>query len=753
MTEGAHSRLSRERWALLEPLIDTALELDENGRAAFISRLAREDPDLADDLRRLLDQADRNDDVLEAAAAERDVLLVEPPNAGVHDRLRVDLQASLDGYVIERELGGGGMSRVFVAHDSNLQRRVVIKVLMPQLNASLSAERFARETKLSASLQQANIVPVIAAGSAAGLPYFVMPFVEGQSLRERLARDGPLPLGETIGILRDVARALAYAHKRGIVHRDIKPGNVLLSGGAAVVTDFGIAKALVDAASSASSPTDHFVTDAGTTVGTPSYMAPEQAIGDPGTDHRADIYAFGCMAYEMVTGKPPFSYDAKHRVIAAHLKEDPPSVVTLRSDAAPIADLIARCLVKEPSQRPQNADELLDGLDRAGSPRSAERTKRAVLVLVSGVICAALLIGLWIGRRDPLPAARPASASSSEASTSNLVASGSRRGSTTNPMAYELNLRGRDPVLMRNDSTARVGLKYFQQAIALDSTFALAYAGLARMYTRLAISDADVGRNRELLALGRAAAAKALAIDDSLADAHFQLGFVESASQRFSIAEQELQRAIELDPRLSEARETLAVTYEMTERPQEALTQARQAVRDDPLSRSAIAEYSRALYFNGECGAALAEAAKVSGLRPPLLRVSPVIAFCDAEQSRWADAIAAIEPQARAKNIGSHYLGVLGNVLARGGRQSEAVGVRAELMQRRLAGHAGAGDIALVEAGLGNVDAALAWCDTAVTDFSITPELMGPALAAVRRDPRFDRIRERLGIPRLRGGD
>ena len=748
MTGGAHSPLSRERWALLEPLIDTALELDENGRAAFISRLARQDPDLAADLRRLLDQADRGIGVLEAAAAERDVLLVEPPNAGLHDRLRGDLQASLDGYVIEGELGGGGMSRVFVARDSRLDRRVVIKVLMPRLNASLSVERFARETKLSASLQQANIVPVIAAGSAAGLPYFVMPFVEGQSLRERLVRDGPLPLGETIGILRDVARALAYAHKRGIVHRDIKPGNVLLSGGAGVVTDFGIAKALVDAASSSSSPADHFVTDAGTTVGTPSYMAPEQAIGDPGTDCRADIYAFGCMAYEMVTGKPPFSYDAKHRVIAAHLKEEPPSVVTLRPDAAPIAVLIARCLAKEPGQRPQTADELLDGLDRAGPPRSAERAKRAVPMLVSGAIGAALLIGTWSARRELLPTARPASASPSQASMSQLATSAPRRGTTTNLMAYELNLRGRDPMLMRSDSTTRVALKYFQQAIALDSTFAPAYAGLARMYTRLAISNNDAARNREFIALGRAAATKAIAIDDSLADAHFQLGFVESAAHQYSLAERELRRALELDPRLTEAHETLAVTYEMTERPREALSQARQAVRDDPLSRSAIAEYSRALYYSGDCDAALAEAAKVSGLRPPLLRVSPVIAFCDAEKSRWADAVAAIEPQARGKNIGSHSLGVLGNVLARGGRRAEAEGVRAELMRRRLAGHAGADDIALVEAGLGNVDAALAWCDTAVTELAIGPDLMGPALASVRRDPRFDRIRERLGIRR-----
>ena len=208
------------------------------------------------------------------------------------DELSQQLQAALgSAYTIERELGGGGMSRVFLASESRLRRKVVIKVLAPELAAGVSAERFEREIELAAALQQANIVPVLAAADLGGLPYYTMPFVDGLTLRARLDR-GPMPVAEVVSVLRDVARALKYAHERGVVHRDIKPENVLLSGDAAVVTDFGIAKAL--AASRAKAP-GGTLTQLGTSLGTPMYMAPEQAAGDPDTDHRADVYAFGVM--------------------------------------------------------------------------------------------------------------------------------------------------------------------------------------------------------------------------------------------------------------------------------------------------------------------------------------------------------------------------------------------------------------------------------------------------------------------------
>ncbi|HEY8852597.1 MAG TPA: serine/threonine-protein kinase, partial [Gemmatimonadaceae bacterium] len=217
--------------------------------------------------------------------------------------LRDQLQATLGtAYILERELGGGGMSRVFIAEDTSLGRKVVVKVLLPDLAATVNIERFRREIQLAAKLQHPHIVPVLSAGISEGLPYYMMPFIEGESLRARLARSGELPVHDTARILRDVLSALSYAHEHGVVHRDIKPDNVLLTGNHAVVADFGVAKAL-----SASTNPGSSLTSLGVALGTPAYMSPEQAAADPSTDHRADLYGVGAMAYEMLTGQQVFS--------------------------------------------------------------------------------------------------------------------------------------------------------------------------------------------------------------------------------------------------------------------------------------------------------------------------------------------------------------------------------------------------------------------------------------------------------------
>jgi serine/threonine-protein kinase len=267
------------------------------------------------------------------------------------------------GYTIERELGGGGMSRVFVAFDDALQRRVAVKVMPEHLAASVSVDRFKREILLSAGLQHPHIVGVLSAGEAAGLPFFVMPYVEGESLGTRIGSGGAMPVRETVSILKDVARALAYAHERGVVHRDIKPHNILLAAGAATVTDFGVAKALRSARRSGGDR-DGNLTITGTSLGTPLYMAPEQAAADPDVDHRADIYAFGITAYEMLTGHPPFAGLAPRALLAARMTQDPPALTTIREGVPPsLSQLVMRCLAREPNDRPQTAMELLSALD------------------------------------------------------------------------------------------------------------------------------------------------------------------------------------------------------------------------------------------------------------------------------------------------------------------------------------------------------------------------------------------------------
>ncbi|HJU89454.1 MAG TPA: serine/threonine-protein kinase, partial [Gemmatimonadaceae bacterium] len=288
--------------------------------------------------------------------------------------LRERLQSHLTGaYTLERELGGGGMSRVFVGVEEALGRRVVVKVLPPELAAGVNLERFRREIQLAAQLQHPHIVPVHAAGMADGLPYFTMPLVDGESLRTRLKRDGRLPIADVVRIMRHVADALAYAHDRGIIHRDIKPDNVLMAGSHALVTDFGVAKALSAAKSAGSGGAE--LTMIGTTMGTPAYMAPEQAAADPTSDHRADIYSLGILAYELLTGKTPFGGRTPQETLAGHLTEKPAPIGNARPDVQPDLDaLVMRCLSKRPEDRPQNATEVVRDLESIMTPGSGTLT-------------------------------------------------------------------------------------------------------------------------------------------------------------------------------------------------------------------------------------------------------------------------------------------------------------------------------------------------------------------------------------------
>jgi serine/threonine-protein kinase len=310
---------------------------------------------------------------------------------------RDQLQASLGGaYSLERELGGGGMSRVFVARDEALGRAVVVKVLAPELAEGVSIERFAREIRLAAALQEPHIVPLLSAGAThEGLPYYTMPFVAGESLRARLRRGADVPIAEAVSILRDVTRALVYAHSQGIVHRDIKPDNILLSSGTAMVTDFGIAKAIQ--LSKGVAPDG----PPGPSLGSPAYMAPEQATGESDVDHRADLYSLGVLAYELLAGHHPFpDKTSPQQLLGAHLSLTPPPL----AKAAPhvprrLAALVTRCLDKDAEARPHDAEELRVALDDiAAELRTGRRVSRWVAVgaaAAAAVVTAALTVAAW----------------------------------------------------------------------------------------------------------------------------------------------------------------------------------------------------------------------------------------------------------------------------------------------------------------------------------------------------------------------
>lgn len=291
------------------------------------------------------------------------------------DALSVDVRTALaDRYNLEHEIGAGGMATVYAARDTRHDRGVAVKVLRPELASTIGGERFLREIAIASRLQHPHILSLIDSGIANGLPYYVMPLIHGESLRARLALEGELPLDDGIQILRQVLDALAYAHANGIVHRDIKPENVLLSGYAlrggassgrwhALVADFGIAKALSDAGAGS------VLTATGISIGTPAYMSPEQAAGDPHVDHRADIYAVGLMAYEIFTGTPPFSGATAQHLIAAHLTRTPESPSKHRpAIPADLDRFILRCLEKHPADRWQSAEDALARLDTILTP-------------------------------------------------------------------------------------------------------------------------------------------------------------------------------------------------------------------------------------------------------------------------------------------------------------------------------------------------------------------------------------------------
>jgi serine/threonine-protein kinase len=276
------------------------------------------------------------------------------------------------------------MSRVFLAEESRLGRQVVIKVLPPEMGAGVSADRFEREIQLAARLQHPHIVPLLTAGAAGDLVYYVMPYIQGESLRVKLAREGELPVAEAARVLREVVDALAYAHRNGVVHRDIKPDNILLADGHAVVTDFGVAKAVEGGQAEARSggPT---LTSLGVALGTPTYMAPEQAAADPHIDHRADIYSVGVLAYEMLAGQPPFSAPTPQAMLAAQITQAPQPLAIRRPACPPhLSGAIMRCLEKRPADRWQSAAELAPQLESVSTPASGMAPSGAQPAVSSG---------------------------------------------------------------------------------------------------------------------------------------------------------------------------------------------------------------------------------------------------------------------------------------------------------------------------------------------------------------------------------
>ncbi len=857
--------MDEARVARVAALFDRAVAVPRAKRSAFLQVVCGDDEELRQELSSLLEAHESSTGFFEDLAAK----VVTPVSAAVLVRGLSDplpeLESLLQGrYRIERELGGGAMSRVFLAEELGLGRKVVIKVLPPGPGAIVSAERFRREIQLAAQLQHPHIVPLLSGDSSGRLLYYTMPFVEGESLRTRLARDGALPVRDATRIWRDTLDALAYAHARGVVHRDIKPGNILLGGGYALVSDFGIARAIEAAADDAD------VTGPGLSIGTPAYMAPEQVRGEAGADHRADIYAAGLVMYEMLEGRLPFDGASPRELLLARLADAPRPIG--RVDCPPeLAATALQCLARDPADRPASAEALLARLETSAPIGSGRLRRAASRRFLPYALAAAALgaLGFGASRLGDGPAelsSRAATAPSiailplanlsaeagdaalADGMTEELIAilsrggrlrviastsvralqerqlevrqiaeslrvshvlegalqkvgqklrmqvrlvdardgstqwsatyareigdifavqddianavageldvqlaagggSGRRGGYTPSIAAYEWYLRGRQTSLLRSDAGRRQGVEYLMRALAADSSFAAAYAGLTWLY--LNQTGSSPGDHREWQARARAAALKAIALDTTLAEAHAALGWTHTVLRDWAPAETALSRAIALDPTVHRGYEGLARIYMLTGRPAEQLAAARRGLETDPFSVQATRELALALSMNGRCDEALELLRPLKELTPPAGVAGVLRGQCYARKGMWPEAIAELR-WAMQTNGARTALALLGYAMARGGRTDEALEILGDLLVGRRHSH-GAFGIAVVYTGLRGYDQAFAWLQKAVEEGSVRPYIMDPLFEDLHRDPRFDRIFD-LASPMAAGG-
>jgi tetratricopeptide (TPR) repeat protein len=561
-----------------------------------------------------------------------------------------------------------------------------------------------------AGLSHPHILPLHDSGEAEGLLFFVMPYVEGETLRQRIDRDTQLDIEDVVRITREVASALDSAHRHGVIHRDIKPENILLGEGGALVADFGIALAVSTAsARDASQP--------GWIVGTPRYMSPEQMLGETSIDNRSDVYSLGVVAYEMLTGQPPL------------VRPTAPPLHHLRGGIPAGADaVLVKALAPAPGDRYSTAGAFADALHRALILRGTRR--RAVLVATGIIALTATVVGTTLVRHQ--------GATSTALQTSTGAAPyGSHQ--TRNIAAYDLYQRGLDRAFSRHDSAARVAIQYFKGAIAADSTYAAAYAQLAHMYVTYVFAGVSGDSLQEAVANSQAAALKAVDLDDSLSNAHAELGYVRMFVQYdMTSAGTELKRAVALDPTSGRAHDYLQYLYLWTERPDEAVAEARRATQLDPLSVENSAGLAGALVGDRRYDEALALIAKLREVRPPLSRLYDLTAHVDMAKGMWPEAIAEYGGK------DAEASGFLGRALAMAGDRADARRMLRELIGDEQREGGLAFDVALVYEGLGDYDNAIAWLDKSIDEHSLILQIMLPPYERLRADPRFERIRRRL---------
>ena len=725
-------------WLRLKQIVAEAFELPATERGAFLDDRCA-DPAEREEAERLLDACVRaqGSGLLATPAAEFAGPVIDEIDDEAR-RIPDELRLALAGrYSIEREIGRGGMATVYLAHDERHGRVVALKLLRPELSMveqpSRGAARFQREIEIAAALSHPHIVPLHDSGIAAGCLYHVTPFVDGETLSERLRRAGSLPIPESIRILRDVARALSHAHDRGLVHRDIKPGNILLTrDGDALVTDFGVATGL--AAAHGEGVSDAKLTEDAMLLGTPAYMSPEQVVGAP-VDQRSDLYSLGVVAYELVCGAHPFAGRPRHELLTAHVSESPPAVSHPGREIPPqLASLIGQMLAKRSEDRPASAVDVLAALDRiAARPRPVvPAAARRVLRLIPAI---GLLVLLSSSYHAP--------AAIADSSITAVPLDTGARG-TDDREAYDLFQKGRHLVGTRQRDALLRSLAFFEAAIARDSSYARAHAALADAYVFLGMFGHMPPH--EAFPTARAAAEHAIALEPGLVEARASLAHLMFVYEwNWAGAELALQRAIALDPEYPILRMYYASFLHSVGRSEEALVQLAIAGDLDPLIHTGLFR-GRVFIDTGRPQEAEVVLREVIDVEPRLDLAHHFLAHAYLQMSRPDDAVASMR---RAAALSGRRDSIqLAYVYAATGDRSEA---RAVL--DRLADGDGNLDLlgfhlAMAYAEIGEVETAFRWLGTAYEERAGFMNLLGVAVGfeAIRSDPRFVDILRRMGL-------
>jgi len=865
--------ISAERWKQLEPLIDAALDVPPERRRAFLSDACAGDAALQADAELLLGYHDRRDVLFDGSIGERFGDLFDNRIASVPEILA-------GKYRIERELGRGGMATVYLAWDLRHERHVAVKVVHPHIAAVLGIERFLTEIKTTARLQDPHILALHDSGEADGFVFYVMPYVEGGSLRRRLEHEKQLPVDEAVRIACEVASALGSAHRDGVIHRDVKPENILLHNGTALVADFGIALAV----SAATAPR---LTAPGSSLGTPEYMSPEQATENGPIDARSDIYALGTVLYEMLAGETPFTGASATAIIAKRAAMSAPSVRVLRPAVSASLDAaVSRALAREPADRFGTVTEFAQSLRRAAAQiesgetgprlsihpfgrrvglsvvalaallltavvtivarsRLASTTRSAVVTLDSLNSIAVLPLatvgndtanayfaagltdelsrGLGDVRGIRLVPARSAAFLTRDANPDlkdlgrrlnvamllvgrlrreasrlrvsvDLIRTGDgstqwtnaytvethkatdifgvrdsivkdivgqlsltlngaqmlapQRRATEDLEAYNLYLQGRYLFDSRRRDRLDRALPYLEQAIARDPKFADAYSTIADVYSAWAMGNIGDYPPTEYFEKARVAARRAIELNDALGDAHASIGQVYLLHDLdWAAAQGEFARALALNPRSMIGRVGQMVLLEYTGRFDEAVAEARDAVRLDPYSLHVNTEVGRALFFQRNYAAAADQLKRVLERDSTQFRAHSLLGQVFEQQRKRDSAIAEMRLAVHFAPGSSRMNALLAHAYALAGRTDEALGELDTLRTRARSAYVPAFDFAVVYVGLGKKDETFAWLEKSLRDHSIRPYLVDPTFDSIRSDPRYASLLKKMHLP------